>query len=441
MQLPATHLLPTYLLHSQLVYAVVLDQEGRCLCVNELFQKTFHLTAPLSHDFFQQSIHKEDKESWQIALWACSQNKNLVKNISIHLKDNLSNTYKKTVWELSVYQITSKQSNYFLCIALVTPATRHQTNESHIVKTKFDDFLDTLPDGVLLLNKTWKIIQANRVMEHLFGENQENIVGKSFDEFTQSRKKDKQIYPAIYPQATESPTQMVFENYVHGIEQWFLVNVYPYQEGFVVLYRNITTQKIMQNKLRDSERKLRAILNNTTDSNVLISPTYTVLSFNKVAADGVRLFMNKALQEGASMFNYILEGTREDFINNFQQAVKGEIVSIEKELFFSETFSIWFAFNYVPVYENNELIGISFNSTNIDTRKKAELRVKEQNNDLMSIAWLQSHEVRKPVANILGLVDLLKDETNSEYLQYLQQSAEELDRIVREIVSMTNTIR
>jgi|GEM_PF-5605207 len=441
MLLPITNLLPTYLLNSQVVYAVVLDQDGKCLCMNELFQQAFHVATPLNYNFFHQSIQEEDKKSWHKALLTCAKNKTIIQQINIRIRDKVANTYKKITWELSTYNVPDNPINYFLGIAYAPSNTEPQTNDIQAFSHLLNDFIDIIPDGVLLLNQDWRVTHANKVIAQLLGQNQENIIKKSFEEFTQKHKTDRQIYPAIYPQATESQKQMVFENYIHSIEQWFLVSVYPYQNGFVVLYRNITTQKIMQNKLRDSERKLRAILNNTTDSNVLISPTYTVLSFNKVAADGVRLFMNKELKEGASMFNYIVEGTREEFVYDFQKAVKGEIVSIEKELFFSETFSIWFAFNYVPVYENNELIGISFNSTNIDTRKKAELRVKEQNNDLMSIAWLQSHEVRKPVANILGLVDLLKDETNSEYLQYLQQSAEELDRIVREIVSLTNTIR
>jgi len=63
-----------------------------------------------------------------------------------------------------------------------------------------------------------------------------------------------------------------------------------------------------------------------------------------------------------------------------------------------------------------------------------------QEEALSEIAWRHSHEVRKPVANILGLVQLLtedhfleKDE-RKKCLTYLRDSALELDNTVREII-------
>lgn len=67
--------------------------------------------------------------------------------------------------------------------------------------------------------------------------------------------------------------------------------------------------------------------------------------------------------------------------------------------------------------------------------------LESQNKRLKKIAWKQSHEVRKPVANILGLTNIInKDELSRENLQtfnYLQQSAEDLDKIIHEIVDET----
>jgi len=63
-----------------------------------------------------------------------------------------------------------------------------------------------------------------------------------------------------------------------------------------------------------------------------------------------------------------------------------------------------------------------------------------QEEALSDIAWRHSHEVRKPVANILGLVQLLTEDNflendeRNEYLAYLRDSALELDDTVREII-------
>lgn len=61
-----------------------------------------------------------------------------------------------------------------------------------------------------------------------------------------------------------------------------------------------------------------------------------------------------------------------------------------------------------------------------------------QNEALKKIAWQQSHEVRKPVANIVGLSSIIKkeklDDDNLKAVEYIQQSAKDLDKIIHEIV-------
>lgn len=53
---------------------------------------------------------------------------------------------------------------------------------------------------------------------------------------------------------------------------------------------------------------------------------------------------------------------------------------------------------------------------------------------LEEISYIQSHVVRKPLANILGLVEILKTEgNNTELLSLLSVSAQELDKVVNEI--------
>lgn len=70
--------------------------------------------------------------------------------------------------------------------------------------------------------------------------------------------------------------------------------------------------------------------------------------------------------------------------------------------------------------------------------------IKEQNQQLREIAWSQSHTVRAPLARILGLANMARDpdhrESLPQILTYLQQSAEELDLIVRKTVSNINGI-
>lgn len=78
-------------------------------------------------------------------------------------------------------------------------------------------------------------------------------------------------------------------------------------------------------------------------------------------------------------------------------------------------------------------------------RKVSEELLKAKNEKLAEIAFLQSHIVRKPVANVLGLINLIKmddqiDLSKSDYIPTLEAAAKELDIAIHEIIRNTNDI-
>ncbi len=77
-------------------------------------------------------------------------------------------------------------------------------------------------------------------------------------------------------------------------------------------------------------------------------------------------------------------------------------------------------------------------------KEKAD-EIAYQNEQLRKIAWIQSHEVRAPVANIMGLVQLfnLNDPTdpyNGQILESLRIVSEKLDGIIKRITAHTNDV-
>lgn len=68
-------------------------------------------------------------------------------------------------------------------------------------------------------------------------------------------------------------------------------------------------------------------------------------------------------------------------------------------------------------------------------------QLKKYNEKLEEIAFKASHEVRAPVANILGLMQLIdfKDlsDNNKTALEYMKDSVEKLDQTVRDIVKVS----
>ncbi|MCJ8211130.1 PAS domain S-box protein [Mucilaginibacter sp. RS28] len=82
---------------------------------------------------------------------------------------------------------------------------------------------------------------------------------------------------------------------------------------------------------------------------------------------------------------------------------------------------------------------------NIHAQIEYTRAIQRQNNKLQNIAYIQSHVVRAPLARILGLTQLIKDEPghesrDPELINYLDTSVKELDDIVKSIISNTEDI-
>lgn len=79
-------------------------------------------------------------------------------------------------------------------------------------------------------------------------------------------------------------------------------------------------------------------------------------------------------------------------------------------------------------------------------KKRSDKKLKIQNEKLLEIAFLQSHQVRAPIAQILGLYNLFNfndysDPMNAEIFDKMKDTAKSLDNVVREIVQNTTEIR
>jgi signal transduction histidine kinase len=79
----------------------------------------------------------------------------------------------------------------------------------------------------------------------------------------------------------------------------------------------------------------------------------------------------------------------------------------------------------------------------VTQRVKDEQQIKAQLEKLKEIAWHQSHIIRAPLVNILGIVNLLNDTKameeieNRDLIDKLKISADKLDAVIKDIVKIT----
>jgi len=86
--------------------------------------------------------------------------------------------------------------------------------------------------------------------------------------------------------------------------------------------------------------------------------------------------------------------------------------------------------------DKGEVVEIQGIGQDVTEQVEGEKHILSQNQRLQEIAWISSHELRRPVANILGLIHLIThdDSVPKELIEPLSISAEQLDDIIRMIV-------
>lgn len=98
----------------------------------------------------------------------------------------------------------------------------------------------------------------------------------------------------------------------------------------------------------------------------------------------------------------------------------------------------WVSLNLSPIFDMHGALECYISVQNdITERKEREAVIGIQNEKLKAVSWLNSHQIRKPVASILALTQLMKysdnEEEKLEILDLLHRCAVELDEIILEI--------
>ncbi|MDO8992323.1 PAS domain-containing protein [Daejeonella sp.] len=107
----------------------------------------------------------------------------------------------------------------------------------------------------------------------------------------------------------------------------------------------------------------------------------------------------------------------------------------------------WLDSTIVPIHDENGVITEYFSlRTPIDDRKRIEEEQKEYVKNLEKMLFMVSHEVRHPVSQILGIVQILQEHINldaesSELISNLKISAADLDLFTKKLSSFMHELR
>lgn len=215
-----------------------------------------------------------------------------------------------------------------------------------------------------------------------------------------------------------------------------VINLMELNWSLKVLAQKNEEHKRDKKILEESEIKLNAVFNSTADLHVLVGKDLDILAFNQPASNYLYNIYKQRVAVGDRILSYVDQKVKNHFVKYFAIALKGKTIKHELLLRAGTEFECWREIKLVPI-RNNEggVIGVALNSVDITKRKQQEKQISIQNEALTRIAIIQSHELRRPVASLLGLMHLMKlEEVDFGYFNIMEITVKELDEKIRIIV-------
>jgi len=148
---------------------------------------------------------------------------------------------------------------------------------------------------------------------------------------------------------------------------------------------DITDSRIALEALKESESRLQAIFNSTTETFILLDRDYRIQAFNSKADSYAFSLFNKHLDKGDIIFDFIFEQDKSQLIEQFQQALHGHSFTTEYNVIFPQT-SIWLEMSYLPVYEDSVITGVCLSTLDVTQKKTSQREIEENRHFIGQIA-------------------------------------------------------
>lgn len=192
----------------------------------------------------------------------------------------------------------------------------------------------------------------------------------------------------------------------------------------------------LKTEARENEDKLRSFFDSSSVIHLFIDSNKRVIDFNRAAADFVRKHYGLEIKQGTEVSAFMHENHEAGFDKGYEIALGGVSVRTEKMLKYHEEEIYWFL-TFEPAWDKEgKIIGVSYNAIDISDKIADENKILAQYNSLKNIAAIQSHQFRKPVMNIVGLMNIFEADdynSNREDLMMMQKAVIELEGLLLEV--------
>ncbi|OOQ62244.1 hypothetical protein BC343_04155 [Mucilaginibacter pedocola] len=330
-----------------------------------------------------------------------------------------------------------------------------QTGDKHFALSgqNYRQIVETAQEGIWIIDENFVTTFVNRKTCELLGYPAEEIIGRRNVDF----REDKNPFYTI-ARAEERKTGITETHESTFVKKnGDLIHLIVATNGLfdtdgkyigtLAMLTDITERKAHENALKHSEANLSAIIENTTDLVYSLDRDLKVITYNQLFKNTIKHVYGFDVETGVSTLDLITGFDAEmgnKWKNIYRRALDGEAQQFINEYTFGPG-RVFLSYSINPIIEAGRVIGLSCFSRDITKQKLDELEreritadLLQRNKALEQFTYIISHNLRAPVANIIGLSSLLsvmgsEDEDTLQITNSISHSAGKLDEIISDL--------
>jgi len=431
------------LIDSQTNFLIRFDINGYFSFANKQFLKTLgYKKSEVVGKHFSVVTIPEEMDMCQKAFVNCVNQPGKVIKLA-HKKRDKAGQLWDTEWEF--VSVTNDDGAVIAIQGIGHDVTQKLIIEKEIKATeqKLDTFIDSINDYFFILDAEWRFTRVNAAFEKVTQKNRDEIIGQTIWE----------VFPIVvgtifektYREAVAENHDMHLVACVETANMWFDMSVYPSAEGLTAFIKDITEEKRAQQEVSWTKNNLEALINNTEDQIWSVDLETRYVYMNKAYRLQIAHLTGVEPEKGNHSYLHPYSPEMvEQWNQYYARALTGERYSIISESIDPATGKLLsFEISFNPIYKTKgDITGVGCFARNITEWLETEKAIVDQNERLRHIASLTSHELRRPVASMLGLINLMDKRNffnpdNKEIIEHLLTVGNEIDEVIRLIVDKT----
>jgi len=223
--------------------------------------------------------------------------------------------------------------------------------------------------------------------------------------------------------------------HIHSLSK-FEFNDAGFPVGLFGICHDITEQVKSEKALIESEKNMRTFINESLMSIYFIDPTTKQILYSNPALSALLGYSQEELKL-ISPYDFI-NHTKENIDSHISEVMQNKRINNGERQWKRKDGKIVYVLVSSFYHKRNGTDAIYVAAQDITERKVAEERLKLTNEELKMFIYKASHDIRGPLASVLGLVNVskleIKEEVSKKYMDMIEIATKKLDYTLGELV-------